>query len=210
MRISRYGRNRSSPPSSGTRKPKPSRWPLAVPTTTGRRSIRQYSFARLTSSSPSRAMAPSRLPSASRSAGSRMPSSVGERLECERLLRLAQLREQELAARDRFRIPCRFVAEARIFLLPAWLAGHGFTEIDMKQVPAYIDAPSAGVAPAATCAQVAELVDALGSGLSAERRGGSSPLLGTILLRAGIVDECRRGSPRSLAATRLTVARRTA
>ena len=30
------------------------------------------------------------------------------------------------------------------------------------------------------CAQVAELVDALASGASAARRGGSSPFLGTI------------------------------
>ena len=33
---------------------------------------------------------------------------------------------------------------------------------------------------AARCAQMAELVDALVSGTSAARRGGSSPLLGTI------------------------------
>src|ERR1044071_8384862 len=38
--------------------------------------------------------------------------------------------------------------------------------------------------PAPAGAQVAELVDALVSGTSAARRGGSSPLLGTILLRA--------------------------
>src|ERR1043166_62232 len=45
-------------------------------------------------------------------------------------------------------------------------------------------------------AQVAELVDALVSGTSAARRGGSSPLLGTILLRA---DALRRIAPLKIA-----------
>ena len=60
----------------------------------------------------------------------------GERVEAERLLRLPQLREQELAARDRLFVARRLLAKARVFLLPSRSAGHGFLEIDIKQVPA--------------------------------------------------------------------------
>ena len=60
IRISRAERYRSSPPSSGVRKPKPSRCALTMPVTTRRRTIRQYSSARLTSSWPSRTIARSR------------------------------------------------------------------------------------------------------------------------------------------------------
>jgi hypothetical protein len=59
-----------------------------------------------------------------------------ERVECERLARFGELREQVLAARDRVRVARGFLAKARVLVLPAWLAGHGFAEIDMKQVPA--------------------------------------------------------------------------
>ena len=60
----------------------------------------------------------------------------GERVEAERLLRLPQLREQQLAARDRLFVARRLLAKARVFLLPSRPAGHGFLEIDIKQVPA--------------------------------------------------------------------------
>ena len=60
----------------------------------------------------------------------------GERVEAERLRGLRQLREQQLAARDRLFVARRLLAKARVFLLPSWPAGHGFLEIDIKRVPA--------------------------------------------------------------------------
>ncbi len=60
----------------------------------------------------------------------------GERVEAERLLCLPQLREQQLAARDRLFVACRLLAKARVFLLPSGPAGHGVLKIDIKQVPA--------------------------------------------------------------------------
>ena len=62
--------------------------------------------------------------------------AVHERFERERLAGFGELGEQVLAAWNRVRIAGGFLAKARILLPPAWLAGHGFTEIDMKQVPA--------------------------------------------------------------------------
>ena len=106
----------------------------------------------------------------------------GERIEAERLRSLRQLREQHFAARDRFFVALRLLAKARVFLLPSWPAGHRVPQkLTSNGCLRKLTRPHRGP-PVATCAQVAELVDALGSGLSAERRGGSSPLLGTILL----------------------------
>jgi hypothetical protein len=54
--------------------------------------------------------------------------------------------------------------------------------IDTPKGALYIGAPRAGPIPRSHLnAQVAELVDALVSGISGEIRGGSSPLLGTTL-----------------------------
>ena len=47
-----------------------------------------------------------------------------ERVEGERLAGLGEFREQELAARDRIGVARRLLAKARVFLLPARLAGH--------------------------------------------------------------------------------------
>ena len=59
-----------------------------------------------------------------------------ERVEGERLAGLGEFREQEFAARDRIGVARRLLAKARVFLLPARLAGHRVLEIDMKRMPA--------------------------------------------------------------------------
>jgi hypothetical protein len=56
--------------------------------------------------------------------------------KAERLAGLGEFREQELATRDRIGIAGRLLAKARVFLLPAGLAGHEVLEIDMKRMPA--------------------------------------------------------------------------
>jgi hypothetical protein len=69
------------------------------------------------------------------------------------------------------------------FICSVWVRQHTVASvIDTPKGALYIGAPCAGPIPRSPLnAQVAELVDALVSGISGEIRGGSSPLLGTTL-----------------------------
>ena len=96
---------------------------LTVPTTTGRRSTRQYSLARFTSSSPVARHGAESLGEAPGAPPVADAEQRGERVEPSGFLRLRQLREQQLAARDRLLVALRLLAKARVFLLPSSAGG---------------------------------------------------------------------------------------
>ena len=90
----------SSPPSSGVRKPNPSRCACTIPVTRSRWRTRQYSRLRLSSNWPSRTIARMRVSSARRCCSGAMLEPRRDRLEGQRPAGLLHRRENLVAARD--------------------------------------------------------------------------------------------------------------
>jgi hypothetical protein len=173
LSISLAARNRSTPPSSGTRKPNPSGCPTMRPRTRSALSGISQSPRRFCINCASRAMAPRRRWNGSNSF---------ERLNIEQFHQASEFQRRTLCCEG---LQDVFAARQRMLVLAPFRARTEDRRGEfLKACGCYSACLTIWVfplefAPRFAPAQVAELVDALVSGTSAARRGGSSPFLGT-------------------------------